>query len=342
MAWEQFATLNATGQRVDAPGWATATFYRFGSLVFYNTKHYSCLVAHTSGTFADDLADNKWFEVNIFDSIYVEFSVNPFYLDGIRFVKNGVEQARDVNFIFLEIRNDFANTKTTGFVGTRQALALGDACFFYQDKAFFNYIDTNIPALDGRVLTLEQKLTGLSGLQIVKNEIDGVKNSVVSLQGEDAALQVQITPLQAKDVELEGRVAILEGKMTAVESGLAALQKFAGIEGSVLINNEQLVALELPELAIDGTVHSSVRLDYEIQRYTGTEYRSSTGTLHFCLKQNGVWMTDRNVVSFDVDGITFTINTILDKQGKVYYTTDLVNGAGYVGVLKFRRYVFGV
>ena len=342
MAWEQFATINATGQRVDAPGWATTTFYRFGSLVFYNAKHYSCLVAHTSGTFANDLADNKWFEVNIFDSIYVEFSVNPFYLDGIRFVKNGVEQARDVNFIFLEIRNDFANAKTTGFVGTRQALVLGDSCLFYQDKAFFNYINTNIPALDGRVLTLEEKLTGLSGLQIVKNEIDGLKNNVTTLQGEDAALQAQITPLQAKDLELNGRVATLESKMIAVETGLAALQKFAGVEGRVNINNEQLVALEIPEFTIDGTKHTSVRLDYEIQRSTGTEYRSSTGTLHFCLKQNGVWMTDRNVVSFDVDGITFTINTILDKQGKVYYTTDLVAGAGYVGVLKFRRYVFEV
>lgn len=342
MAWEQFATVNATGQRVDAPGWTTTTFYRFGSLVFYNAKHYSCLVAHTSGTFADDLAANKWFEVNIFDSIYVEFSVNPFYLDGVRFTKNGVEQARDVNFIFLEIRHDFANAKTTGFVGTRQALVLGDACLFFQDKAFFNYISTGIPDLIGRTLTLEQKLQGLTGLQIVKNEIVGVKNSVSTLQGVDASLQAQITPLQAKDVDLEDRVSILEGKMTTVENGLAALQKFAGVEGRVDILNEQLVALEIPEFAIDGTKHTSVRLDYEIQRSTGTEYRSSTGTLHFCLKQNGVWMTDRNVVSFDMDGINFTINTVLDRQGKVFYTTDLVSGAGYIGHIKFRRYVFEV
>jgi hypothetical protein len=96
------------------------------------------------------------------------------------------------------------------------------------------------------------------------------------------------------------------------------LEKFTDTKGRITVLNNQLVPIEIPELAIDGNVHSSVRIDYEIQRYTGTEYRSSTGTLHFCLKQNGVWMTDRNIVSFDVDGITFSINTVLSKQGKVF------------------------
>lgn len=339
MAWSVNATINLTGQRVDAPLWATATFFRFGSLVFHNLKHYSCLVAHTSGTFATDLADNKWFEVNIFDSVAFDMSVNPIIIDSFRVTKNGVEQARDVNHIYLDVKHDFASGRTTGFVGTRQALVNGDQLIFLHDPSYYNYISTGIPDLLARTTTLENKLNGITSVQ---TEVTNLANKVAALELQDPALQQQITDNKAVVDGLIPRIGTLETKMTAVEAGLAALQKFAGVEGRVTINNNQLVAVEIPEFAIDGTKHTSVRLDYEIQRSTGTEYRSSTGTLHFCLKQNGVWMTDRNVVSFDVDGITFSINTVLDKQGKVFYTTDEVLGASYVGVLKFRRYVFEV
>ena len=40
--------------------WLTGTAYKIGDLVTDSGNYYRCLVAHTSGTFATDLAAVKW------------------------------------------------------------------------------------------------------------------------------------------------------------------------------------------------------------------------------------------------------------------------------------------
>jgi hypothetical protein len=52
----------AAGGGVDA--WATSTVYAVDDLVIQSNKIYKCLTAHTSGTFATDLAATKWVEVS--------------------------------------------------------------------------------------------------------------------------------------------------------------------------------------------------------------------------------------------------------------------------------------
>lgn len=54
----------------DGNPWATGTAYAVGMPVTLDYVPYRCLVAHTSGTFATDLAAGKWEEV---DSLHVEF-----------------------------------------------------------------------------------------------------------------------------------------------------------------------------------------------------------------------------------------------------------------------------
>lgn len=49
--------------------WATATAYVVDAAVFENNKLYICLVAHTSATFATDLATGKWVETIDFTSL---------------------------------------------------------------------------------------------------------------------------------------------------------------------------------------------------------------------------------------------------------------------------------
>ena len=44
----------------DTGAWVTATAYVVGDLVTSSSRQYQCLVAHTSGTFATDLAAGKW------------------------------------------------------------------------------------------------------------------------------------------------------------------------------------------------------------------------------------------------------------------------------------------
>lgn len=43
--------------------WATATAYVVGDAVYNGSKLYKCIVAHTSGTFATDLAAGKWLQL---------------------------------------------------------------------------------------------------------------------------------------------------------------------------------------------------------------------------------------------------------------------------------------
>ena len=47
------------------PAWVTATAYVVADAVAFSGKFYSCIVAHTSGVFADDLAANKWAELQL-------------------------------------------------------------------------------------------------------------------------------------------------------------------------------------------------------------------------------------------------------------------------------------
>jgi hypothetical protein len=53
----------AAGGGVDA--WATATVYAVGDLVIQSSKIYQCLIAHTSGVFATDLAALNWQEISV-------------------------------------------------------------------------------------------------------------------------------------------------------------------------------------------------------------------------------------------------------------------------------------
>jgi len=43
--------------------WVTGTSYGVGDDVVDSSKLYSCLIAHTSGTFATDLGASKWGEI---------------------------------------------------------------------------------------------------------------------------------------------------------------------------------------------------------------------------------------------------------------------------------------
>ena len=56
------AIWKAAGGGVDS--WVTATIYAIDDLVIESNRIYKCLIAHTSGTFATDLAAVKWVEIS--------------------------------------------------------------------------------------------------------------------------------------------------------------------------------------------------------------------------------------------------------------------------------------
>lgn len=54
------AYVGAVGALIPTGAWLTATVYSVGSLVFHTFSTYICVIAHTSGVFATDLAAIKW------------------------------------------------------------------------------------------------------------------------------------------------------------------------------------------------------------------------------------------------------------------------------------------
>lgn len=67
---------------VDSPSaWATSTAYKVGDFVSNNDKTYFCQTAHTSGTFATDLANEYWREQDIYEI------VTPYAADDLQHLK---------------------------------------------------------------------------------------------------------------------------------------------------------------------------------------------------------------------------------------------------------------
>ncbi len=62
----QVLALIANGAWTMRGSWVTATDYAAGDIVLQNDTLYVCVVAHTSGTFATDLAADKWGQMSAF------------------------------------------------------------------------------------------------------------------------------------------------------------------------------------------------------------------------------------------------------------------------------------
>lgn len=197
-------------------------------------------------------------------------------------------------------------------------------------------LSSAVSSIQGDVTTLQNSLITLTG------RVDTEEAKSICFQNSINTLLSAVSMLIGKVNALELWKPIVDAYILDLRTRMLAVEKFFGTEETITILNNQLAPVEIPEFQVDGNVYTSVRLDYEIRRQDGIEYRISTGTVHLGFKPNGVWETDRNVVSFDVDGTIFTIVTVANDIGKVYYTTDNMVGGSYTGVMKVRKYSFGV
>ena len=59
------------------PQWVTGTDYLVDSKVFNDGKHYVCLIAHTSGTFATDLGAGRWSQIDMGDEFGDSIQYSP-------------------------------------------------------------------------------------------------------------------------------------------------------------------------------------------------------------------------------------------------------------------------
>jgi len=195
-----------------------------------------------------------------------------------------------------------------------------------------------------RVSTLEAGLsTTNTNLGNLTTRVGSTESAITNINASLTKINEDLSPIISDVSTLKTwRESKVDPYIDDLRSRISLIEKFFGLEGTVDILNNQVVPVEIPAFSFDGNVHTSVRLDYEITRNTGSDYRSSTGTLHLCFKPNKVWEIDRGVNQFDVEGINFTITTIANDICKVYYVSDNILGGGYTGVMKYRKYTFGV
>lgn len=98
--------------RFTTTAWLTATIYAVGALVLHTDGHvYVCLTAHTSGTFATDLAASKWAVVPVLD-VLADFVTA--YARGTYILENGQIESG------AALRNDALNELET--------LAMNECC----------------------------------------------------------------------------------------------------------------------------------------------------------------------------------------------------------------------
>ena len=59
-----WVTIGASGGSSGIEQWVTSTVYSVDDVVIYNQEIYLCLISHTAGTFATDLANVNWLIVS--------------------------------------------------------------------------------------------------------------------------------------------------------------------------------------------------------------------------------------------------------------------------------------
>jgi hypothetical protein len=111
--------------------WATSTAYAVNDLVIESNKIYKCLTAHTSGTFATDLAASRWIEVS---------SVDLGSVSGVLPIENGGTGSSSKNFVDLTSIQTVSGNKI--FSNTGSSLGVMVTHDGSQDSLFVENVGT--------------------------------------------------------------------------------------------------------------------------------------------------------------------------------------------------------
>ncbi len=283
---------------------------------------------------------------NVFleDTLMEDTTTRDFTMDYIadpesscRIYKDGLLLALNSDYtISNKISRPYTTTFTVTFV---QPMVAGSVMRVEKDEEWNQWIQFQFPLVGSRLDALEAQLTTATNvaarLTALELAVTSLQNSLIITNNNISALDARLTPIEID-------VSDVEGIVNGHTGDIAAIQDFVGVVGSISIDNNVSSPIVINEFTTDGYDFSSVKIDYEISRMVGTEYRSSVGTMYLVCKENGVWYTERGLQVIDLDGVTFSIVTNAFRIGTVSYVSDNMLGAGYQGKLKFRTIKFGV
>lgn len=256
----------------------------------------------------------------------------------VRVYKNGSLLALNADYTISNIvQFPYYTTFTLNFV---QAAPIGASIRIEKNEDWNQWIQAKFPTLEPRIEALENKLTTADNVAL---RLTTIENALITLSNSISTLATTVSNLSAAHDTTKASVLSLGNLISNyLYPTIANMASFVGLKGSVVINNNQSSPVSIADFLMDGNQFSSIKVDYEIIRSTGDEYRTSVGSLYLVCKDNGVWYTERGLQVIDLDGVSFSINTIADRLGQLQYTSDLMTGGGYTGVFKYRTIKFEV
>lgn len=228
---------------------------------------------------------------------------------------------------------------TTFKVTFLNAIQIGQTLRIEKNEEWNQWIQFKFPNLEDRIAVLEGKLTTASN---VAARLTTLETNLSSVQSDIVTLNSLVSGHNGRITNAEIDITNLQNAVVNIALDVSNLKAFMGVEGEVAINNNQSAPLTLDDFTFDGYQLTSVKVDYEIMRRTGADYKSSVGSMYLVCKDNGVWFTERGLQVIDMDGVSFSIATDVNRVCTFSYTSDLLAGAGYQGYFKYRITKFEV
>jgi hypothetical protein len=95
-------------------------------------------------------------------------------------------------------------------------------------------------------------------------------------------------------------------------------------------------------MVVNGNLHTSYFVAYDIRRKTDSNYKSTSGTLHLVYRPNNIWAVEGGLEVVDLAGVEFTMVSLGGGFAELMYTSDSLGGTSYVATCKMKSLKFGV
>ena len=150
--------------------------------------------------------------------------------------------------------------------------------------------------------------------------------------------------------KLDAQLAVHQATLTNHENRLVLLETYQGktygTQASAVIANNQAAPADVTGMLIPDALYTSARWEVEVYRHTDSPLHAFANGTVYLQKVNGVWRAKASGFDGEDDaaagfGLEFSA-VLVGLNAQVQYTSSLMAGGAYVGILKHKRLVFDV
>ena len=236
--------LNPTGD------WVTSTAYAVNDVVYESNKVYKCLIAHTSGTFATDLAALKWEELLDFDQFITATEADLTAVEADLASIEADLAATEGDASTTEADVTAVEADLTAMEADLAAIT-GDTAAVEADLAA---VESDLSATEGdSTATAADLLATEADVALTGADVTATEADLAATEGDSTATAADLTATEADLAATEGDASTTEADVTAVESDLASMEAdLAAISGDTAAVEADLASVESDLSATEG------------------------------------------------------------------------------------------